>query len=116
MASSSVQNPPAQSESKSSKKKKAKAAAEQTESPAQAATPEQAASVSGGNNDASDNAYVKELKKLVDFARLFSGVFVAANPALQGHPQYQQEDRKQASSPTSLIHGHSRGNVSNLYP
>ncbi|ROV97437.1 hypothetical protein VMCG_06850 [Cytospora schulzeri] len=62
MAASSVQNPLAPSESKSSKKKKAKAAAEQAESPAQAATPEQAGSVSG-NNDVSDNAYVRELKK-----------------------------------------------------
>lgn len=62
MAASSVQNPPTQSESKSSKKKKAKAAAEQTESPAQAASPELAGSVSG-NNDVSDNAYVRELKK-----------------------------------------------------
>ncbi|KUI67181.1 hypothetical protein VM1G_02962 [Cytospora mali] len=62
MAASSVQNPPVQSESKSSKKKKSKAAIEQAESPAAAATPEQAASVSG-NNDVSDNAYVRELKK-----------------------------------------------------
>lgn len=64
MAASSIQNPPVQSESKASKKKKAKAAAEQIESPAQAASPEQAGSVSG-NNDVSDNAYVRELKKLV---------------------------------------------------
>ncbi|KAL1858149.1 hypothetical protein Daus18300_010030 [Diaporthe australafricana] len=64
MAAASVQNPPTQSESKSSKKKKAKAAAaaERTESPAPAATPDQAASVSG-NNEISENAYVRELKK-----------------------------------------------------
>lgn len=65
MAAATVQNPPTQSESKSSKKKKAKvaaAAAERTESPAPAATPDQAASVSG-NNDISENAYIRELKK-----------------------------------------------------
>ncbi|KAI3398527.1 hypothetical protein diail_9051 [Diaporthe ilicicola] len=63
MAAASVQNPPTQTESKSSKKKKAKAAAaaaERTESPA--ATPDQAASVSG-NNEVSENAYIRELKK-----------------------------------------------------
>ncbi|KAK7746703.1 hypothetical protein SLS53_001890 [Cytospora paraplurivora] len=62
MAASSVQNPPAQAESKSSKKKKTKAAAEQADSPAPAATPEQDASVSG-NSEATDNAYIRELKK-----------------------------------------------------
>lgn len=65
MAATSVQNPPTQSESKSSKKKKAKAAAaatERTESPAPAATPDQPASVAG-NNDISENAYIRELKK-----------------------------------------------------
>lgn len=65
MAAASVQNPPTQSESKSSKKKKAKvaaAAAERTESPAPAATPDQPASVSG-NNEISENAYIRELKK-----------------------------------------------------
>ncbi|KAH8769025.1 hypothetical protein F5883DRAFT_553343 [Diaporthe sp. PMI_573] len=64
MAAASVQNPPTQPESKSSKKKKAKAAAaaERTESPAPAATPDQPASVSG-NNDITENAYIRELKK-----------------------------------------------------
>ncbi|KAI7786204.1 hypothetical protein LA080_004588 [Diaporthe eres] len=64
MAAASVQNPPTQSESKSSKKKKVKfaAAAERTESPAPAATPDQPASVSG-NNEISENAYIRELKK-----------------------------------------------------
>lgn len=64
MAAASVQNPPTQSESKSSKKKKAKfaAAAERTESPGPAATPDQPASVSG-NNEISENAYIRELKK-----------------------------------------------------
>lgn len=65
MAAASVQNPPTQSESKSSKKKKAKAAAaatERTESPAPAVTPDQPASVAG-NNDISENAYIRELKK-----------------------------------------------------
>ncbi|KKY34237.1 hypothetical protein UCDDA912_g05796 [Diaporthe ampelina] len=65
MAAASVQNPPTQSESKSSKKKKAKvaaAAAERTESPAPAATPDKPASVSG-NNEISENAYIRELKK-----------------------------------------------------
>lgn len=65
MATASVQNPPNQSESKSAKKKKAKAtgaATERTESPAPAATPDQPASVAG-NNDISENAYIRELKK-----------------------------------------------------
>lgn len=68
MAASSVQNPPTQTESKSSKKKKAKAAAVaaelQAESPAAAATPDKAGSVAG-NNEASDNAYIRDLKKYV---------------------------------------------------
>lgn len=65
MASSSVQNPPAQPESKTARKKKAKAAAaaeQQSESPAPDATPDQAGSVAG-NNDSSENAYIRDLKK-----------------------------------------------------
>lgn len=68
MAASSVQNPPTQTESKSSKKKKAKAAAAavelQADSPAAAATPDKAGSVAG-NNEASENAYIRDLKKYV---------------------------------------------------
>ncbi|ORY64136.1 uncharacterized protein BCR38DRAFT_392629 [Pseudomassariella vexata] len=61
MPSSAVQNPPAQTESKSAKKKKSKA--ERTGSPAPTASPapEKAVSVSG--DDASENAYVRELQK-----------------------------------------------------
>lgn len=68
MAASSVQNPPTQTDSKSSKKKKAKAAAVAVElrsdSPGAATTPNKAGSVAG-NNDASENAYIRELKKYV---------------------------------------------------
>lgn len=68
MAAASIQNPPTQSESKSSKKKKAKAAAVaaelQADSPAAAATPDKAGSVAG-NNEASENAYIRDLKKYV---------------------------------------------------
>lgn len=68
MAASSVQNPPTQTESKSSKKKKTKAAALaaelQGDSPATATTPDKAGSVTG-NNEASEHAYVRELKKYV---------------------------------------------------
>lgn len=66
MPAATVQNPPAQTaESKSAKKKKAKvaaAAAERTESPAPTATPEKAGSVAGAN-DASENPYIRDLKK-----------------------------------------------------
>lgn len=64
MAASTVQNPPAQTESKSARKKKAKAA-ERTESPAPAATatPDKAASVADHQEDASDNVYIRELQK-----------------------------------------------------
>lgn len=64
MASPSVQNPPAPTESKSSKKKKAKA--ERTESPAPvASTPEKPSSVAAGEgqDDLSDNHYIRELQK-----------------------------------------------------
>lgn len=68
MAASSVQNPPTQTESKSSKKKKAKAAAAAaelpTDSPAAAATPDKAGSVAG-NNETTENAYIRDLKKYV---------------------------------------------------
>lgn len=66
MAASSVQNPPTQTESKSSKKKKAKTAAAelQADSPAAAATPDKAGSVVG-NSEASENAYIRDLKKHV---------------------------------------------------
>lgn len=67
MAASSVQNPPTQTESKSSKKKKAKAAAAaelQPDFPAVAATPDKAGSVAG-NNETTENAYIRDLKKYV---------------------------------------------------
>ncbi|KAK3387554.1 hypothetical protein B0H63DRAFT_509325 [Podospora didyma] len=64
MAASTVQNPPAQTESKSAKKKKAKA--ERTESPAPAASaPSKAASVTANDkeDDLSENQYIRELQK-----------------------------------------------------
>ncbi|PSR85576.1 hypothetical protein BD289DRAFT_460887 [Coniella lustricola] len=66
MPASPVQNPPAQAESKTAKKKKAKAAAaaaaaERSDSPAPA-TPEKAGSVTDAN-EASENAYIRELKR-----------------------------------------------------
>lgn len=67
MPASPVQNPPALAESKTAKKKKAKAAAaaaaEHTESPAPG-TPEKAGSVAGAN-EATEHAYIRELKKYV---------------------------------------------------
>ncbi|KAF3766492.1 hypothetical protein M406DRAFT_290957 [Cryphonectria parasitica EP155] len=66
MPASTVQNPPAQTESKSAKKKKAKAAVAATErndSPAPGATSsDKAVSVAGGN-EATENAYIRDLKK-----------------------------------------------------
>lgn len=66
MAASTVQNPPVQTESKSARKKKAKVT-ERTESPAPAATstPDKPASVADHQDDASDNAYIRELQKSV---------------------------------------------------
>ncbi|KAM7193367.1 hypothetical protein V8F20_008417 [Naviculisporaceae sp. PSN 640] len=66
MAASTVQNPPAQTESKSARKKKAKAA-ERNESPAPAATatPDKAASVADHSEDASENPYIRELQKSI---------------------------------------------------
>lgn len=67
MAAPSVQNPPTLTESKSSKKKKVKAAAAAelpADSSAAAATPDKAGSVAG-NNEATENAYIRELKKYV---------------------------------------------------
>ncbi|KAK3344344.1 hypothetical protein B0T25DRAFT_556779 [Lasiosphaeria hispida] len=64
MASSSVQNPPAQNESKASKKKKSKV--ERTESPAPAAaTPEKAGSVAAGDHqdDLFESSYIREYQK-----------------------------------------------------
>ncbi|KAK5660642.1 hypothetical protein OQA88_12005 [Cercophora sp. LCS_1] len=65
MASPSIQNPPAATESKSARKKKAKAAgAERTESPAPAAsTPSKAASAAGDAEDISDSPYIREFQK-----------------------------------------------------
>lgn len=69
MPAAAVQNTPALAltgESKSAKKKKAKAALAggRTESPAPAASPDQAGSVAG-NNDASEHPYIRDLKKYV---------------------------------------------------
>ncbi|KAI0202572.1 hypothetical protein F4808DRAFT_66696 [Astrocystis sublimbata] len=66
MASPSIQNPPAATESKSSKKKKAKAERERTESPAPTLSPtaEKSHSVSGADgDDSSESPYVRELQK-----------------------------------------------------
>lgn len=66
MAAPSVQNPLTLTESKSSKKKKAKAAAAElpADSSAAAATPDKAGSVAG-NSEATENAYIRDLKKYV---------------------------------------------------
>ncbi|OTA99540.1 hypothetical protein M426DRAFT_67625 [Hypoxylon sp. CI-4A] len=65
MPSTAVQNPPVQTESKSAKKKKAKA--DRTESPAPSAlsVAEKPSSVAGqeGQDDNSDNPYIRELQK-----------------------------------------------------
>lgn len=67
MPSTAVQNPSVQTESKSAKKKKAKV--DRTESPAPSAlsVPEVSGSVTGqdGHDESSENAYVRELQKLV---------------------------------------------------
>jgi len=66
MATTTIQNPPAQAESKSAKKKKAKAA-ERTESPAPAtSTPEKTSSIppnEATGDDASESPYIRELAK-----------------------------------------------------
>ncbi|KAI0385502.1 hypothetical protein F5Y04DRAFT_186887 [Hypomontagnella monticulosa] len=67
MPSTAVQNPPVQTESKSAKKKKAKA--DRTESPAPSAlsVPDAPGSTAGqdGHDDSSENAYIRELQKLI---------------------------------------------------
>lgn len=99
MPASTVQNPPAQTESKTAKKKKAKAAAaaaaERTDSPAPAGTPERAGSVSG-TNETAENSYIRELKKYAAGAPrlLTQTVETTADQSCQEHPQHQQEDRE----------------------
>ncbi|KAH8883897.1 hypothetical protein GQ53DRAFT_830340 [Thozetella sp. PMI_491] len=69
MAASAVQNPPVQGDSKSAKKKKAKAADRNASpAPAVSATPEQPASVAGGDtaqDDGPENAYIRDLQKSI---------------------------------------------------
>ncbi|KAI0901392.1 hypothetical protein F4806DRAFT_452112 [Annulohypoxylon nitens] len=64
-SSLSVQNPPVQTESKSAKKKKAKVTRTDSPAPSALSVPDKPASVAGqdGQDDASENAYIRELQK-----------------------------------------------------